>query len=111
MSTGLPFLVLPLPVSSAVKFASRRLEQSGYVVVPTFDLQAVRLSQTEFSCPVHGDKSCDCQLVILLVYLTAGQPASVMVQGSSEVSRFSFLGVYDMREECQLRELLEAGFC
>ena len=35
----------------------------------------------ECSCPYHGANPCDCQMVVMLVYGTAGLPATLVAHG------------------------------
>ena len=44
------------------------LEQAGLSVQRSFDLKAAREHITNCSCPYHGTETCDCQMVVLLVY-------------------------------------------
>lgn len=64
---------------TAVTTVTRRLHKSGLGVVRSFDLRSACAAYPDRSCPHHGKKSCDCQLVILLVFDPREQPATVML--------------------------------
>ena len=48
----------------------------------TFDLHAARLGLEDCPCPQHGTSDCDCQMVVLLVYGEAAEPAVLVLHGS-----------------------------
>ena len=86
MSNSSPFVILHKPCADAVDWASRRLEQSGFQAVRTFDLQAARLAHLDCSCPHHGTAQCNCQMVVLLVYQRDSAPVTMVVHGTDETS-------------------------
>lgn len=59
------------------------LQQAGYRVQWTFDLQVARSIMKGHSCecPHHGVAYCDCQYFVLLVYEAAGRPVTLVLHG------------------------------
>ena len=45
-----------------------RLQRQGLHVITTFDFQLARAPHVNCSCPHHGQKGCNCQYAVLLVY-------------------------------------------
>ncbi|HEY5670541.1 MAG TPA: hypothetical protein VIS10_11125 [Anaerolineales bacterium] len=74
-----PFLILDKPCDHLVDWAVQKLTNAGLQVMPTFNLQAARLSHPDCPCPYHGTQACDCQMVVLLVYTDEPQPASLVI--------------------------------
>lgn len=48
----------------------------------TFDFHSARLTLQNCSCPHHGTNQCDCQMIILLVYGNATEPATLILHGN-----------------------------
>lgn len=82
MYTLSPFLSLNCPCVDALRWLSQSLEQSGLHMMQTFDLHTARLSLAECPCPHHGTDQCDCQMVVLLVYGSAPEPATLILHGN-----------------------------
>jgi hypothetical protein len=76
----LPLLELDSPCDEAVARAKCALEDNGLRVIMSFDSQLTRRSASSVPCPHHGI-TCDCQLVVLLVYDKDNQPATLLAQG------------------------------
>jgi len=68
------------------------LSKIGMQVVPSFDLQVARASQTNCTCPHHGSAQCSCQMVVLLIYQDGKPPVTLVLHG------------YDGRTEISLVE-------
>jgi hypothetical protein len=81
MSVLLPFLTLEQSCEQVDAWVRRRLVAAGFRIVPTFDLQAARLSHPDWPCPHHGTNECNCQMVILLVYGKQNEPATLIIHG------------------------------
>ncbi len=88
MPTTSPFVVLRRPCDEAVAWAARKLEQTGFQTVRTFDLQSARLTHLDCPCPHHGTAQCNCQMVVLLVYQGDYPPATMVIHGNEESSWF-----------------------
>ena len=66
---------------SVVALACNLLGQHGLQVTRSFDLQVARTNQNQCSCPNHGTGSCDCQMIILLIYGIQDVPATLVAHG------------------------------
>ncbi|MBC8335915.1 MAG: hypothetical protein ISR59_05430 [Anaerolineales bacterium] len=64
----------------------RYLERAGYRVMRSFDLQRARAVQTVGICPHHGNTECNCQMIVLLVYLQNGEPCTITAIGRDGVT-------------------------
>lgn len=85
------FFYISQPCEKAVSFVIECLQQSGLQVLQTFDLQDTRADVPQCTCLDHGSEACDCQMVVLLVYEGACQPASLMAHGQGNQTWFSLI--------------------
>src|SRR6266511_5213051 len=110
MSTLLPFLTPNETFDQADEWVRETLTNGGFRVVPTFDLQIARLAHPDCSCPHHGTEQCSCQLVILLVYGTQEEPATLVIHGQDGKTWISFSTPMETRShqslEASVRHLL-----
>lgn len=51
--------------------------------IQTFDLHAARLTMHDCPCPNHRTETCDCQMVILLVYGKENEPVTLVLHGNN----------------------------
>ena len=77
-----PFLSVNQPCNEALEWAKNQLLQAGLRPIQTFDLHTARLAMHDCSCPNHGTEECDCQMVVLLVYGKAPNPATLILHGN-----------------------------
>lgn len=95
---------------TAVNTVIDRLHRSGMGAVRSFDLRSACAAYPDRSCPHHGQASCDCQLVILLVFDPREQPATVMLHtynGETQVGLAATPGRHpSLRFENRLRRIL-----
>lgn len=101
MSNYSPFLILERPCDEAIDWVIQQIGRVGLLVVRTFDLHEVRNVSDEVvancPCPHHGTEQCDCQMVILLVYGSDGQPVSIVVHGHNGQTWFSMVNTPQQR--------------
>ena len=64
-----------LPVTIA------KLNEAGFRVQWTFDLQAAKEFTPACTCPNHGITHCDCQYMVLLVFDKGGIQETLLVHG------------------------------
>ncbi len=76
-----PLLVLKNGRADAIQQVTEALHNAGLQVIPSFDSRRTRIDKTDFSCPHHGTAVCTCHIVVLLVYKSEEQPATVIVYG------------------------------
>jgi len=77
-----PFLSINHPCDEALQWARKQLVQADLRPIQTFDLHTARLAMHDCSCPNHGTEECDCQMVVLLVYGKAPDPATLILHGN-----------------------------
>jgi hypothetical protein len=77
-----PFLSIDSSCDQALRLAKAKLSQKGFSAVQTFDLNTARLGMQDCGCPNHGTGVCDCQMIVLLVYGEAPEPATLILHGN-----------------------------
>lgn len=60
---------------------SATLAQRGLSVVRSFDLRAAQVGQAACVCQDRSISTCECQLVVLLVYGQAPAPLTLVISG------------------------------
>jgi hypothetical protein len=82
MNTLSSFLSINRPCDDALDWLSQSLSRKGLRVLRTFDLHDARGGLDNCPCPHHGTNQCDCQMVVLLVYGNAEEPATLILHGN-----------------------------
>jgi hypothetical protein len=104
MTVSSPFLKFLRPSDETVILAIGKLEQNGFQVVRTFDLQAARLAHSDCSCHHHGKAQCNCQMVVLLVYRGDNPPLTIAIHGTGKSCLFYLVNTPQQSEGLQLEE-------
>jgi hypothetical protein len=73
----------------AVSQIVERVRAIGWRVMRSFNLQAAREAHLECTCPHHGTARCDCQMVVLLVYMDTGEPLTLIAHGRAGNTQFA----------------------
>ncbi len=107
MSTLTPFLAVDKPGAQVQSWINQQLISAGFRVVQTFDLQVARLSQGACTCPYHGTADCDCQLVVLLVYVAHEEPSTLVIHSRDGSTEVSLDGPLTQRLDIPAEQLLE----
>jgi hypothetical protein len=102
MNENDPFMSMEAPCEQAVTAVIQQMSRAGISVLRTFDLQAARLPQTDCPCPHHGTAQCDCQLVILLVYVGDSNPVSLIAHGYEGKTWFSVVNASQKNADTDL---------
>ena len=103
MSQGTHVLTLNLDSKRAVKKIMDRFSADGLRVMRSFDLQAAKSAHVNCTCPHHGKKECDCQLVVLLIYGDQGTPFTLVAHSKDSKTRFSLVEPPDGTQEGELK--------
>ena len=106
-----PLLDLNEDCETAVANVTARLSDSGLRVVRSFDLQSACVSYPSQTCPHHGQGSCDCQLVILMVYDTEGQPDSLVLHTCDGQTQVSLAAIPGRINIAGLEKRIRAALC
>lgn len=77
-----PFLSVKHSCDDALQWTKKQLLQAGLHPIQTFDLHNARVGLHNCPCPNHGTHECDCQMVVLLVYGSAAEPATLILHGN-----------------------------
>ena len=102
MSALLPFMVVDETCESVLARVSQQLNDAGFRVVQTFDLQVARLAHPDCPCPHHGTDECNCQMVVLLVYRNENAPATLVIHGMDGTSWLSLASPVGPRNDSHL---------
>lgn len=77
---------------AAISWINQELLSQGLIVKPSFDLRTAKSAQTKCTCPHHGTKQCDCQIVVLLIYGENEGPISLIVHSQDGKTFLSLMG-------------------
>ena len=102
MGDNASFLILDQPCNTAIEGVTRQIGIIGLRVVRTFDLSDARHAHAICPCPHHGTDQCDCQMVVLLVYGSGGQPVSIVAHGHNGQTWFSIVDTPQQRADPRL---------
>jgi hypothetical protein len=89
---------------------TRSLEKSGYRVVRSFDLQRVRTVHSNCECPHHSTTECDCQMVVLLVYLSNGELITLTAHGRDGITHLDLHEEVPTNKEIALLRIINEVF-
>ena len=106
-----PLLDLNEDCETAVANVTARLIGSGLRVVRSFDLQSACASSPSQACPHHGQGPCDCQLVILMVYDTGGQPDSLVLHTCDGQTQVGLAAIPGRINIAGLEKRIRAALC
>jgi hypothetical protein len=101
------FLCVDAACDQAVGWLTRSLTQEGLRVLPTFDLHKARIGPEECPCPHHGTNECTCQMVVVLVYGQAEEPATLILHGSDGQTWLSLINTPLQHPDAQIRAIIE----
>ena len=86
MSQSISPLIIRNDCETVSKALTENLRDADYQVMRSFDLQHARKAHLECLCPHHGNAQCDCQMVVLLIYLPNGEPHTLLAHGRDGVT-------------------------
>lgn len=107
MNSPSSLLCVDYPCDQALDWLTRSLTQEGLHVLPTFDLHDARVNPEECPCPHHGTKECDCQMMVVLVYGQAEQPATLVLHGSDGQTWLSIINTPLQHADAQIKSAIE----
>ena len=112
MTTLSPFLSVDLSCDQALQITKTQLSEAGLSAVQTFSLNTARLGLHNCCCPNHGTEACDCQMIVLLVYGEAPEPATLILHGNNGQTWISIADSASQRGDAkliaQIRGVLES---
>lgn len=82
------------------------LAQAGLQIVPSFDLQTARATQTNCTCPYHGTEQCNCQMLVLLIYPQIGEHVTLVIHSHNEQTQISLVDNPQQRPNPELVNLI-----
>lgn len=92
------------------RLLTKNLERAGYRVVRSFDLQRARAVHSISECPHHGAIECDCQMVVLLVYLPNGDPHTITAHGRDGITHLDWHEDFPAEDEAALFAIVNEIF-
>lgn len=84
-------ITLDRPWEEALDWLDQSLARAGLRLLRTFDLHDARFDLDGCPCPNHGTEECGCQMVVVLVYGQAAQPATLILHGCDGETRLSLV--------------------
>ena len=97
-----PFLAVNHSCDEALPWTKKQLLQAGLRPIQTFDLHTARVGLHDCPCPHHGTNECDCQMVVLLVYGKAAEPATLILHGTDGQTWISIANNQRQRPDVKL---------
>ncbi|MBI1794175.1 MAG: hypothetical protein HYR70_08275 [Chloroflexi bacterium] len=92
MNSLLPFFSTNRPYDEVLSWLKQQLSHAGLRVMQTFDLRlTASLKLGNCACPHHGTDTCDCQMIVLLIYGNAPEPATLILHGNDGLSWLSLI--------------------
>ena len=115
MDSATPLLTVNKVCDDAIPWATHKLEEAGYHTMQTFDLQVARqlhfdglsTAHSNYSCPYHGAKKCECQMVVLLIYKGKRKPITMIVHGCDQASWFYLVKTPQHPVEHRLEKMIQ----
>ena len=102
-----PFLTIKHPCDKALQWTKKQLLKADLRAVQTFDLHTARVGPHDCSCPNHGTDDCDCQMVVLLVYGKASEPATLILHGHDGQTWLSIADDPHQRADANLIKVIQ----
>jgi hypothetical protein len=102
-----PFQFVKQPCDDTLQWAKKQLSQANLCAVQTFDLHTVRAGLHDCPCPHHGTEDCDCQMVVVLVYGKAMDPATLILHGSDGQTWLSLVNNSNQPTDESIRSTIE----
>jgi hypothetical protein len=102
-----PFLSINHSCDEALQWTRQQLVQANLRSIQTFDLHAARQGIHECTCPNHGSEECDCQMVVLLVYGKAAEPATLILHGNDGQTWVSIVNDPQQRADAKMTALIQ----
>jgi hypothetical protein len=101
------FLTIDQTCDATLKWANEQLMKAGLRTVQTFDLKDARAGSHDCVCPHHGTPECDCQMVVLLVYGSSNEPATLILHGNQRQTQLSFADMPTGRNNTELAKSIQ----
>jgi hypothetical protein len=90
-----------------LQWTRQQLVQANLHSIQTFDLHTARQGIHECTCPNHGTEECDCQMVVLLVYGKAAEPATLILHGNDGQTWVSIVNDPQQRADAKTMALIQ----
>jgi len=97
-----PFLSVNHSCDEALQWTKKLLLQARLRPIQTFDLHTARVGLHNCPCPNHGTDECDCQMVVVLVYGKAAEPATLILHGNDGQTWLSIVDDPRQRADAKL---------
>lgn len=98
-----PLLMLKNGLTDAVQQVTTALQGAGLLIIPSFDSRHTRIEKSDISCPHHGTAACNCHIVVLLVYKSKEQPATLILYGQDDDTWISLAYASGLRPSAALQ--------
>ncbi|MBM3182237.1 MAG: hypothetical protein FJZ86_18110 [Chloroflexi bacterium] len=102
-----PFLSVDHSCDEAWQWTKKLLLQAGLRPIQTFDLHTALVGLQDCPCPNHGKNECDCQMVVVLVYGSASEPATLILHGNDGQTWLSIVNNSLQHTDASIRSAIE----
>ncbi len=102
-----PFLTLTGSADETLQRLRQPLSRAGLRLLQTFDLSEARLCTPDCPCPRHGQIGCDCQMVVILVYVEAAPPVTLVLHSNEGRTWLSLVDTPAQQAQSSVRLSIE----
>jgi hypothetical protein len=110
VNSSTPLFSANRPYHELLPWLKQRLSRAGLLVIQTFDLKSARVDLEDCPCPHHGTSKCDCQMMVLLVYGKAPEPATLILHGNDGQSWLSLVDTPAQHADPSTQASIERAF-
>jgi len=93
--------------TEAITLLSDHLEKIGLKMERSFDMRIQQNDNNACSCPHHGTKKCDCQIVVLLIYGNMAGPDTVVAHSRDGRTVFNLATGPQKPQDAELRNIFQ----
>lgn len=107
MNGQAPFRIYFSDGEHVARMAGQALRAVGMTVVRSFDLRSACAPRPDLACPHHEGTPCDCQLMVLLVYIrSADPPISLVLHSHQARTELHWDGIAGNSQQTGLKALI-----
>ncbi len=94
--------------AEAIALLSEHLKKIGLKMERSFDLRIQQNDNIACSCPHHGTKRCDCQIVVLLIYGNLAGPDTVVAHSRDGKTVFNLATGPEKPQSVELENIFQS---
>jgi hypothetical protein len=93
--------------ADAIDLLTAKLNHLGLKMERSFDLSFHEEENIACNCPHHGTNECDCQIVVLLIYVNVNGPDTVIAHSRDGRTTFSLVTRPDEPQQIDLINIFQ----